>query len=158
MLDFLHVTHFCLNIWFYTFLNWYLALYNVAFIIRVNAKGNKLTSPSVWISPCYWRGLLEALFSTVCLTGPGYKHLSTCKCIRNFSVTLNNDIHICGIITWIVCYWIVSRRDLCKIFNHALNNNRRFSFIFVQLVEAPCYKPEGRGFDSWWCHWNFSLT
>jgi hypothetical protein len=20
------------------------------------------------------------------------------------------------------------------------------------------YKPEGRGFDSWWCHWNFSLT
>jgi len=22
----------------------------------------------------------------------------------------------------------------------------------AQLVEAPCYKPEGRGFDSW-CHW-----
>jgi hypothetical protein len=20
------------------------------------------------------------------------------------------------------------------------------------------YKPEGRGFDSRWCHWNFSLT
>jgi hypothetical protein len=20
------------------------------------------------------------------------------------------------------------------------------------------YKPEGRGFDSWWCNWNFSLT
>jgi len=28
----------------------------------------------------------------------------------------------------------------------------------VQLVEALCYKPEGRGFDSRWCHWNFSLT
>ena len=27
-----------------------------------------------------------------------------------------------------------------------------------QLVEALCYKPEGRGFDSRWCHWNFSLT
>jgi len=26
------------------------------------------------------------------------------------------------------------------------------------LVEAQRYKPEGRGFDSRWCHWNFSLT
>jgi len=28
----------------------------------------------------------------------------------------------------------------------------------AQLVEALRYKPEGRGFDSWWCHWNFLLT
>ena len=28
----------------------------------------------------------------------------------------------------------------------------------AQLVEAMRYKPEGRGFDSRWCHWNFSLT
>jgi hypothetical protein len=28
----------------------------------------------------------------------------------------------------------------------------------AQLVEAPRYKPEGRGFDSRWCHWDFSLT
>jgi len=28
----------------------------------------------------------------------------------------------------------------------------------VLLVEALCYKPEGRRFDSRWCHWNFSLT
>jgi hypothetical protein len=27
-----------------------------------------------------------------------------------------------------------------------------------QLVEALRYKPEGRGFDSRWFHWNFSLT
>ena len=27
----------------------------------------------------------------------------------------------------------------------------------AQLVEALRYKPEGRGFDSPWCHWNFSL-
>jgi len=26
------------------------------------------------------------------------------------------------------------------------------------LVEALRYKPEGRGFDSRCCHWNFSLT
>ena len=28
----------------------------------------------------------------------------------------------------------------------------------AQLVEALRCKPEGRGFDSRWCHWNFSLT
>ena len=28
----------------------------------------------------------------------------------------------------------------------------------TQLVEALRYKSEGRGFDSRWCHWNFSLT
>ena len=27
-----------------------------------------------------------------------------------------------------------------------------------QLIEAQRYKPEGRGFDSRLCHWNFSLT
>jgi hypothetical protein len=30
--------------------------------------------------------------------------------------------------------------------------------VVVQLVEALCYKPEGRGFDSRWYHWNFSST
>jgi hypothetical protein len=30
--------------------------------------------------------------------------------------------------------------------------------LYVQLVEALRYKPEGRGFDSFCCHWNFSLT
>ena len=26
------------------------------------------------------------------------------------------------------------------------------------VVKAPRYKPVGRGFDSRWCHWNFSVT
>jgi hypothetical protein len=26
------------------------------------------------------------------------------------------------------------------------------------VLEALCYKPEGRGIDSRWCYWNFSLT
>jgi len=30
--------------------------------------------------------------------------------------------------------------------------------LVAQLVEALRYKPEGREFDSQWCHWNFSLT
>jgi hypothetical protein len=28
----------------------------------------------------------------------------------------------------------------------------------AQLVEALRYKPEGRGFDSGWVHWDFSVT
>jgi len=28
----------------------------------------------------------------------------------------------------------------------------------AQLVEALRYKPEGRRFNSRWCHWNFPLT
>ena len=31
-------------------------------------------------------------------------------------------------------------------------------YMVVQLVEALCYKMEGRGFDSLWCHWNFPWT
>jgi hypothetical protein len=30
--------------------------------------------------------------------------------------------------------------------------------VVTQQVEALRYKPEGRGMDSRWCHWNFSLT
>jgi hypothetical protein len=37
-----------------------------------------------------------------------------------------------------------------------------FAVVFVArsgaVVEALRYKPEGRRFDSRWCHWNFSLT
>ena len=32
------------------------------------------------------------------------------------------------------------------------------TLLVAQLVEALRYKPEGREFDSRWCHWNFSLT
>jgi len=44
-----------------------------------------------------------------------------------------------------------------------LNVKYVYVYIFMghavaQLVEALRYKPEGRGFDFRWCHWNFSLT
>jgi hypothetical protein len=32
------------------------------------------------------------------------------------------------------------------------------TLLVAQLVEALRYKPEGSGFDSRCCHWNFSLT
>jgi hypothetical protein len=31
-------------------------------------------------------------------------------------------------------------------------------YALTLLVEALRYKPKGRGFDSWWGHWYFSLT
>jgi hypothetical protein len=37
-------------------------------------------------------------------------------------------------------------------------NKRNWGHAVAQLVEALRYKSEGRGFDSRWCHWNFSLT
>ena len=40
----------------------------------------------------------------------------------------------------------------------ALINSLFTECTVQQLVEALRYKPEGRGFDSRWCHWNFSLT
>jgi hypothetical protein len=33
----------------------------------------------------------------------------------------------------------------------------RVGQALAQLVEALHYKPEGHGFNSRWCHWNFSL-
>jgi hypothetical protein len=36
------------------------------------------------------------------------------------------------------------------------NADRLFEFVVV-LVEALRYKPEGRRFDSRWCHWNFFI-
>ena len=30
--------------------------------------------------------------------------------------------------------------------------------MVAQLVDTLCCKPEGRGFDSQWCQWNFLLT
>jgi hypothetical protein len=32
------------------------------------------------------------------------------------------------------------------------------TLLVAQLFEALRYKPEGRVFDSRWCHWNVSLT
>lgn len=36
--------------------------------------------------------------------------------------------------------------------------DQTFTSAVTQLVEELCYKPEGRGFDSHWCHGNISLT
>jgi hypothetical protein len=42
--------------------------------------------------------------------------------------------------------------------NASYNRYVGCTLLVAQLVEALRYKPEGRGIDSRWCHWNFSLT
>ena len=123
---------------FILFMNWYLPLYNVAFIIRMNAKGNKLRRP-------FNKTLLlaRAARGTVSLeeylTGSGFKHLNTCKCRCKFIVTLNNEIYICGVITWIFCHRIVFQRDLFCIFSQALNNRRFFIYFVLHKIKLRFY-------------------
>jgi hypothetical protein len=49
--------------------------------------------------------------------------------------------------------------NMAKVWNQALLllPYNDWGEVLVQLVEALRYKSEGRGFDSRWCHWNFSL-
>ena len=41
----------------------------------------------------------------------------------------------------------------CTYFNYIVPVDRGGT-----MVKVLCYKSEGRGFDSSWCHWNFLLT
>ena len=71
--------------------------------------------------------------------------------------------------------WSTLAQGVCRRLRHAdTRPPRRYGFPkihkegvpyckqcwgpYLQAVEALCYKPEGRGFDSQWCHWNFSLS
>jgi hypothetical protein len=53
-------------------------------------------------------------------------------------------------------------KDLLHLATSRLGFLHRYMFIWrhpvAYLVEALRYNSEGRGFDSRWCHWNFSLT
>jgi len=51
-----------------------------------------------------------------------------------------------------VCYWYTK-----SILRHKFLILGTYILVYTlaQLVEALRYKPEGRGFDSRWRHWNF---
>ena len=64
-------------------------------------------------------------------------------------------------------YWTTSRAEYMQCTAHILSVQNYFNIILpstctghavAQLVEALRYKAEGRGFDSRWSYWNFSLT
>jgi len=55
-----------------------------------------------------------------------------------------------------------SKKQVCNAGKTSEGNYLRvlcyMGHAVAQLVEALRYKAEGRGFDSRWYHWNFSLT
>jgi len=54
--------------------------------------------------------------------------------------------------------WIFKKEIKSFDFGIAVRLTAMWGHAVAQFVEALRYKPEGRGFDSRWCHWNFSLT
>jgi len=57
---------------------------------------------------------------------------------------------------WNISFWMLfSRITVILIFLGAVIWE---GYVVAQLVEALRYKPEGRGFDSRWDHWEFTLT
>jgi hypothetical protein len=57
-----------------------------------------------------------------------------------------------GVLPGVVCLNVIGHN------NNLLHLQTVGRYAVAQLVEALRYKPEGRGFDSRWCHWNFSLA
>jgi hypothetical protein len=58
------------------------------------------------------------------------------------------------------CY-VVFSHEIRIVTSFRITNLLRRKFwrhAVAELVEALRYKPEGRGFDSRWSHWHFSLT
>jgi hypothetical protein len=50
-----------------------------------------------------------------------------------------------------------ARYATLPIQSRLLKNTIKWGHAVAQLIEELCYKPEGHGFGSLRCHWNFSL-
>ena len=56
------------------------------------------------------------------------------------------------------CWKISSVQHFCAKTTIFVSLQWHVGYVVAQLLEALRYKSEGRGFDSRWYHWNFSLT
>ena len=59
---------------------------------------------------------------------------------------------VCNQSYQILCSVVLIMFEMTEICFHYWNKK---GHAVEQLVEALRYKPEGRGFDSRWCHWIF---
>jgi hypothetical protein len=78
------------------------------------------------------------------------------KGIYNYFPHTNHVSSVCNVAA-VVCLQFMLHVMLLSM----LNMFRIFilaGHVVAQFVEALRYKPVGRGFDSRWCQWNFSLT
>ena len=64
----------------------------------------------------------------------------------------------CNVILWGVRVTIIAVDSQKCILYIVLSCMLLSGYAVAQLVEALRYRPEGRGFDSRWGHWNFSVT
>jgi hypothetical protein len=61
-------------------------------------------------------------------------------------------------------YWLEKVLKMISLYVNALLCTLQHIVIHAMqlnggvVVKALRYKPAGRGFDSRWCHWNFSVT
>ena len=89
------------------------------------------------------------------------EHQAVSSC--TFSIVIWKDTSICDVVlVHIPCilYYFALWPTNAQLF-HKLSHFymfRKMGHAVAQLAEALRYKSEGRGFDSRWCHWNFSLT
>jgi hypothetical protein len=92
-------------------------------------------------------------------------------CAARFKVLGSSEPSVSGIreITLILCRFELfyykwrcvpayTQRFFYALFAFVKKSGCKRKMILAQLVEALPFKPEGRGFDSRLCHWNFSLT
>ena len=77
---------------------------------------------------------------------------NTIKCISLEQVSGNVVISEVDVRTYVV----LRKTEKYAPYGDLVSTTGRITV--AQLVEVLRYKPEGRGFDSGWCHWNFSLT
>jgi len=82
--------------------------------------------------PIIFRAYITYIFSVSSVFG------KYCSHVPKFG-TASNDVTIVHL--WMIC----------------VGTHRHVGHAVAQLVEAMRYKPEGRGFDSRWCHWIFFI-
>jgi hypothetical protein len=95
-----------------------------------------------------------------------FLHLRIIRCIltllllTNFTLPINNFI-AWGTQIWFHFQWVwLLKVDTSGygLVCHGSDSRSLICSLVAWLVEALCYKPEGSGFDSRWCHWIFKLT
>jgi hypothetical protein len=79
--------------------------------------------------------------------------LNTGECLAAGILQRNKSVRITELYGVKHQYYILQECDVVSFDRCKCNNGANGG-----AVDALGYKPEGRGFDSLWCHWNFSLT
>ena len=109
---------------------------------RIQIESWPLNNPEECSSHLPHGRSLKSHIGNVCLLEWWYYHSMALKsCLRNRKVLLPRHADI---------------KKVNKTVISVVSNNKWGTRW--RLVEALRYKPEGRGFDSRWCHWIFSLT